>query len=75
MNLKLNLDKCQFRLSSVNYSGHTLSAESLKPDPKKVEAIKQMNYPTSKEEIQRFLGVMTYLAKFIPNLLEIASPL
>ena len=75
MNLKLNLDKCQLGLSLVNYIGHTLNAEGLKPDTKKVEGIKQMNYPTSKEELQRFLDVMTYLAKLIPNLPEIASPL
>ena len=34
-----------------------------------------MPTPKSKEELQRFLGMLTYLAKFIPNLSQVASPL
>ena len=31
--------------------------------------------PKNKEELQRFLGILTYLSKFIPNLSHIAAPL
>ena len=34
-----------------------------------------MSKPKNKEELQRFLGMITYLAKFIPNLSQTASPL
>ena len=48
--------------------GHVLSADGVKPDPQKVEAITAMPAPASREELQRFLGVVTYLSKFIPKM-------
>ena len=67
-NLKLNKDKCRFRVSKVSYVGHVLSADGLKPDPLKVEAIKALPPPGDREELQRFLGVVTYFSKLIPNM-------
>ena len=34
-----------------------------------------MPAPENREQLQRFLGMLTYLAKFIPNLSQVASPL
>ena len=55
--------------------GHLLSADGVKPDPLKVEAIKAMPPPGDREELQRFLGVVTYLSKFIPNMSQKSAPL
>ena len=55
--------------------GHVLSADGVKPDPLKVEAIKAMPPPGDREELQRFLGVVTYLSKFIPNMSQKSAPL
>ena len=74
-NLKLNKDKSQIKRKEISYIGHTLSEQGIKPDPKKVQAIRDMRSPTNKEELQRFLGMATYLSKFIPNYSEISAPL
>jgi len=74
-NLKLNEAKCHIKQQETNYIGHTVSKEGLKPDPKKIEAIKKWLDQKNTEELQRFLGMITYLAKFIPNLLQTAVPL
>ena len=74
-NLKLNKSKCQIKKDAITYIGHILSKDGLKPDPKKIEAIVDMPCPQSREDLQRFLGMLTYLGKFIPNLSHIASPL
>ena len=76
-NLKLNKQKSQIALDEISYIGHILSKEGLKPDPKKVQAITEMRPPQSKEELQRvfFLGMVTYLAKFIPNFSQVSTPL
>ncbi|GFU17372.1 retrovirus-related Pol polyprotein from transposon opus [Nephila pilipes] len=42
--------------------------EGTKPDPKKIRAIEQFDTPNCKEDLQRFLGMVTYQAKFTPHL-------
>ena len=74
-NLKLNKTKCQFNKQEITYLGHVLIKDGLKPDPKKTQAISEMTPPMSREALQRFLGMLTYLAKFIPNLSQTAAPL
>ena len=74
-NLKLNKDKCRFRVSKVSCVGHVLSADGLNPDPLKVKVIKAMPPPGDREELQRFLGVVTYLSKFILNKSQKRAPL
>ena len=75
LNLKLNPNKCKFGVQNVNYVGHTFTSEGLKPDPTKISAIKEMNTPDSTQSLQRYLGMLNYLAKFIPNLSTVAAPL
>ena len=74
-NLKLYREKCHIRVSEVHYVGHVLSADGVKPDPKKVEAILTMPTPANREGLQRFLGAVTYLSKFIPNMSQKSAPL
>nr|XP_054771602.1 uncharacterized protein K02A2.6-like [Lytechinus pictus] len=45
------------------------------PDPSKVEAITSMPSPKDKEDVQRSLGLFTYLAAYIPNFSEKSAPL
>ena len=60
-NLKLNKSKCQFKKQEITYLGHILTKDGLKPDPKKTQTINNMTPPTSKQALQRFLGMLTYL--------------
>ena len=73
--IKLNKDKCEIGLQEGTYIGHTLSSNGLKPDVNKVEAIRRIDTPNDKPAVQKFLGMATYLAKFIPNFSQLASPL
>ncbi|UYV60465.1 K02A2.6-like [Cordylochernes scorpioides] len=52
----------------VKFLGHTISQEGILPDQDKVRAIQNMQIPKNKQELQRILGTVTYLAKFIPDL-------
>ena len=40
----------------------------MSPNPQKVKVISEMQKPTSKTDLQCFLGMAAYLSKFIPNL-------
>ena len=74
-NLKLSPEKCQFRNDRVSYVGHVLTSEGVKPDFEKVRAVQEMEAPRNVSELQTFMGFITYLAKFLPNLSEVSAPL
>ena len=71
--LHLNVDKIQLRVNEVPFIGHTATAQGLKPDPGKVEAITMMPAPTDDAGVQRFLGMVQYLEKFMPHLTQLTS--
>jgi len=73
--VKFNKEKVQLNKREVTYLGHIVSADGLKPDPRKVEAINDMPDPTDKQGIQRLLGTLNYLRGFIPNISQITEPL
>ncbi|KAJ8365224.1 hypothetical protein SKAU_G00140550 [Synaphobranchus kaupii] len=75
VNLKLNPEKCRFRVTEVSYVGHLLTNQGVKPDPAKTAAIRLISPPEDKHSLQRFLGMTNYLAKFIPGYSEATAPL
>ena len=74
-NIKLNPKKLQLRKQEVPYIGHLLTSDGLKPNPNKVKAIVEMPTPADKQSLQRLLGMITYLSKFLPNLSVVTEPL
>lgn len=44
-------------------------------DTGRTEAIKSLKEPTSKKELQRLLGFINYVRKFVPNLATMSDPL
>ena len=73
--LTLNKEKCKFGVSEVTYIGHKLTPEGVHPDPDKVKAIKEMPAPSDKKGIERLLGTINYLAKFIPEMSTMTLPI
>ena len=73
--LKLNLSKCVFGAGEIMFLGQLVSEEGIKPDPQKVAAVKEMPFPSCKKDLQRFMGMIAYLGKFIVNLSETTAPL
>ena len=66
--LKLNKSKCQFDQWKIIFLGHKITAEGVQPDHNKVEEIQRMPYRTDVKVLQRLLGMVNYLSKFLPNL-------
>ena len=73
--VKLNYEKIQYKKIKVEFFGETYTTEGRKADPKKIKAIVKMPNPTSKKEVQTFLGMVQYLSKFSPRLSELSEPL
>ena len=66
--LVLNAEKCVFRQPEIEYLGEVVTQDGVKPDPNKIQAITEMPTPRDVLELQRVLGMVTYLGRFIPNL-------
>ena len=66
--LTLNEDKCLFAKNEIPFWGLIVSAEGIRPDPAKVEALKQATIPSNKAEVQSFLCVLQSNSDFIPKL-------
>lgn len=75
VNLKLNKKKLKLRLSEVGYMGHLLTNDGLWADPEKIKAIIEMPKPQGKRAVERLLGTVQYLSRFLPRLSEVAKPL
>ncbi|CAB3227362.1 unnamed protein product [Arctia plantaginis] len=74
-NLKLNKKKCKIRKTEIEYMGHLFTNKGIKPDHRKVKAVEDMGRPESESQIRSFLGLVNYMAKFVPDLSTIAAPL
>ena len=63
--LTLQPDKCEFLKKAVVYLGHIISKDGLKPDPKKLEAVREFPKPKNVKGIRQFLGLTGYYRRFI----------
>ena len=73
--LVFNREKCDVKTTSVTFFGTVYDKDGAHPDPKKVEAIHKMPPPEEPQELQKFLGMTTYLSPFIPSLSTFTAPL
>lgn len=73
--VKFNKEKCVFGVKEITFLGHKFSSDGIRPDENRVKAIKEIPTPCDKKELERFLGVTNYLARFIPRYSETAAPL
>jgi hypothetical protein len=74
-NIKLRKDKCQFFTKEIEYLGHILGHNTVKPSEKKIKSIKDFPEPETLKELQRALGLAGYLRKFVPKFSTMAEPL
>ena len=72
--LKIKLSKCQFFRTHLHYLGHRISANSLKPLPEKLEAIRNLAPARNVDEACHILGLLRYYRSFIPAFSNITLP-
>ena len=73
--LRLNEEKCRFCQTELQYLGHVVSDQGVKTDPEKVEAIRNTPPPQNLRELRRFLGMVSWYRRYIPQFSETAAPL
>ncbi|BHF73868.1 hypothetical protein SprV_0401695200 [Sparganum proliferum] len=71
----LNPSKCVLGVPSLEFLGHHVASEGLRPLPSKVEAVRNFPPSTSKRQLQRFLGMVSFYRRFLPNCADLMLPL
>ena len=73
--LYAKLSKCDFWLNEVSFLGHIVSAEGIRVDPTKIEAVVNWKPPRNVTEVRSFLDLAGYYRRFVRGFSVIASPL
>jgi hypothetical protein len=63
--MKLNPEKCTFDVPSGKLLGYVVSHRGKDPNPEKVLTIIKMKLPESLYDVQKLMGSMTALSRFI----------
>lgn len=73
--LTLNLQKCHFLKTDIEFLGYRIDSEGLRPTEIKTMAVKSFPIPKSVHQLRQFLGLISYFRKFIKNCALLSSPL
>ena len=62
-------------MPQLEFMGCLLSTHGIGPTESKAEAVVNAREPESVAEVRRFMGLVNFSAKFIPNLATVSEPL
>ena len=75
LGLRLEPKKCEYLKPELEYLGHIITKDGIKPNPEKINCIKNFKPLKTVKDVQSFLGLAGYYRKFIKNFFTIARPL
>ena len=73
--LKLKPKKCAFGQEEVEFLGHVITDRGIKPNPKRIEIIKNYPVPQNIKQLRSALGLFGYYRVYVPNFSIIAKVL
>lgn len=73
--ITINQAKCVFGVSELNFLSHKINSKGIFPAEDRIKTINEFPIPTSIRHIQRFIGMINYYHRFIPNLASILTPI
>ena len=68
-------EKCEFSVEQTTFLGFVISADGIKIDPAKVEAIHNWEAPKGVKNVQYFLGFANFYRRFIHRYSEMCQPI
>ena len=74
-NLKISLHKCVFCVKELDFLGFNVSTAGLKPTENKINELKEFPYPRDSKALRRYLGMIGFYRKLVPNFASIVLPL
>jgi hypothetical protein len=71
----LNPAKCVFRVSEVSFLGYKISSHGSQPLPDRVQDLQNSPPPETIAQLRRFLGMLNFYRRFIPQAASSQAPL
>ncbi|XP_046563364.1 uncharacterized protein K02A2.6-like [Haliotis rubra] len=63
--IKVNMDKCKFKVRSVDYLGHHIDGNGFHPMKEKIQAITEAPHPKNITELRAFLGMINFYSRVL----------
>ena len=73
--LVFNSTKCLIKQKCISFFGNSYTDNDITPDEDKVRDIQDMPTPQNREDLHRFMGMMTYISQFFSHFAEKAHTL
>src|SRR6266540_1193685 len=68
--IRLNVEKCVFGVRAGKLLGYLVSKRDIEANPEKIQAVLRMNPPSCQKELQKLIGRLNALGRFIPRAAE-----
>ena len=73
--LKLSPDKSRIGAARVDFLGHIISADGVRPNDDRVAALTRISMPSDIKQLRSLLGGLSYYRKFLPNMARLIRPI
>lgn len=73
--INIKPSKCVFGVHKLNFLGHQISPDGIRPTGERVDIINNFPVPSTLKQLQRFIGMVNLYHRFVPNFAKILIPL
>lgn len=73
--VKLQLQKCSFLKTTIDYLGYNITYNLIRPSDRHIDSVQSIPIPVNVHALHRFIGLVSYFRKFIRNFNHLAQPL
>jgi len=70
-----NVTKCPFFTTKIEYLGFEISNGEVRPNSRKIQALKALPSPQNVSQLRQFIGLATYFRQFVLNFSQTLKPL
>ncbi|PIK49798.1 gag-pol polyprotein [Apostichopus japonicus] len=73
--ININPSKCELGVSSLEFLGHHVDSQGIRPLPEKVQAVQDFPAPENLTQLRAFLGLANFYRRFVPHCATLMQPL